>query len=258
MGGYSALGQDHACFTRRPGTCYNGIQVDQGREMRQNLNPYNPEQFKKQFESTDICRNVAKDFDNLWWDQKTKLIDNATPRQWLSTPFKGFSMIPFYYLQPLLEKNPTTIYDLGCGANLFKKYIPSIIGIDKSNDGQNYPDIEDQVNHRYIKTHQNYFESVFSINALHYRPTTEIRLVCEEFISMVAPGGRGFLSLNLQRMIDQETKPIVKLEKDSKKIYNHYVRNQLHNLPCKYIIFDVNLDPLDEWLDGNVRLVIER
>ena len=236
--------------------------------MRQNINPYDPEQFKKQFESTDICRNIAKDFDNLWWDQKIKFFDSITPRQLISTNNVGFSMIPFYYLQPLLAKNPTSIYDLGCGANLFKKYIPNIIGVDKSYSHTRpalskpdwpgwrvYPDIEDLVDKEYVKNHQSYFESVFSINSLHFRPLSELRLMYEEFISMVAPGGRGFLSVNLQRMIDHESisRPSVHLID-----YESYVRSELDNLPCKHLIFDVNLDPLDDWLDGNVRLVFER
>jgi hypothetical protein len=89
--------------------------------MKQNINPYNPEQFKKIFESTDIYRSVIEDYDNLWWEQQVKFFDRLTPRQSVSTLTRGFSMIPFYYLQPLLEKNPTLIYDLGCGANMFKR-----------------------------------------------------------------------------------------------------------------------------------------
>jgi SAM-dependent methyltransferase len=230
--------------------------------MKQNINAYNPVEFKKQFESTEIYRNVAKDFDNLWWDQKNKFFDSLTPRHAVSLQTRGFSMIPFYYLQRLLEKNPTSIYDLGCGANLFKKYIPNIIGVDKSvgadhesNHQLCYPDIEDRVNPEYIKTHQNYFESVFSINALHFRPLSELRLVYEEFISMVAPGGRGFLSVNIQRMIESEKNL---LPKDNNINYDLYVRTQLADLPCEYLIFDVNLSIMDEWLDGNIRLVFEK
>jgi SAM-dependent methyltransferase len=234
--------------------------------MRQNLNPYNPEQFKKQFESTDICRSVSKDFDNLWWDQKIKFLNHLTPRQLVCDFRSGFSMIPFYYLQPLLEKNPTSIYDLGCGANLFKRYIPNIIGVDKlldhsivdKSNSLTYPDIEEMVDLEYVNAHQNYFESVFSINSLHFRPLSELRLVYEEFISMVAPGGRGFLSVNLQRMIEKQTKAIDELVLDGHVNYNYYVRTQLDNLPCKYLTFDVDLNIMDEWLDGNVRLVFER
>jgi SAM-dependent methyltransferase len=164
-------------------------------------------------------------------------------------------MIPFYYLQPLLEKNPISIYDLGCGANILKKYIPNIIGVDKSNSQLCYPDIEGRVDAEYIKTHQNYFQSVFSINALHFRPLTELRSVYEEFISMVAPGGRGFLSVNIQRMIESEKNLLPGVDNIN---YDSYVRTQLDNLPCKYLIFDVNLDIVDEWLDGNIRLVFER
>jgi SAM-dependent methyltransferase len=226
--------------------------------MRQNLNPYNPVQFKKQFESTEIYHSVAEDFDNIWWDQKIKFFDSLTPRHAVSSQTRGFSMIPFYYLQPLLEKNPTSIYDLGCGANMFKKYIPNIIGVGRSGDQVCYPDIEDQVDIEYVNAHQNYFESVFSINALHFRPLSELQLICKEFISMVAPGGRGFLSLNLQRMVEKETKVIHELVVNNKADYEHYVRTQMDNLPCKYLIFDVNLDPRNEWLDGNIRLVFEK
>jgi SAM-dependent methyltransferase len=234
--------------------------------MRQNLNPYNPEQFKKQFESTDICRSVSNDFDNLWWDQKIKFLNHLTPRQLVCDFKPGFSMIPFYYLQPLLEKNPTSIYDLGCGANLFKRYIPNIIGVDKlvdynviSRDNSvTCPDIEEIVNKEYVRNHQIYFESVFSINSLHFRPLSELRLMYEEFISMVAPGGRGFLSVNLQRMIEKQTKPTDEFLLDGQLNYEYYIRTQLDNLPCKYLIFDVNLDVMDEWLDGNIRLVFER
>ena len=234
--------------------------------MRQNLNPYNSEQFKKQFESTDICRSVSKDFDNLWWDQKIKWLNHLTPRQLVCDFKPGFSMIPFYYLQPLLEKNPTSIYDLGCGANLFKRYIPNITGVDKlvdynviSRDNSvTCPDIEEIVNKEYVRNHQIFFESVFSINSLHFRPLSELRLIYEEFISMVAPGGRGFLSVNLQRMIEKQTTPIDELVVDGQLNYEYYIRTQLDNLPCKYLIFDVNLDVMDEWLDGNIRLVFER
>jgi len=223
--------------------------------MQHNINPYNPEQFKKQFESTDICRNVAKDFNNLWWNDPEiyNLEITQTPRQFMSTISPGFSMIPFYYLQSLLEKTPNTIYDLGCGWNIFKKYIPEIVGVDPHYHNQ---EICTQIDQQYVSDHQDYFQSVFSINALHFRPLSELRQVYEEFISMVAPGGRGFLSVNIKRMLE--------LDEDFKKV-NHgpdildqYVRTQLNNLPCTYLIFDVNLDPIDAWLDGNVRLVFER
>jgi hypothetical protein len=223
--------------------------------MKQNINPYNPEQFKKIFESTDIYRSVIEDYDNLWWEQQVKFFDRLTPRQSVSTLTRGFSMIPFYYLQPLLEKNPTLIYDLGCGANMFKKYITNIVGVDRNGDQICYPDIEDQVDSKYIDAHQNYFESVFSINALHFRPLSNLRLIYEEFISMVKPGGRGFLSVNMQRMLEREQ---VSSMQKNQNILDQYVRKQLDNLPCTYLIFDVNLNPLDEWLDGNIRLVFER
>ena len=123
--------------------------------MIQNINPYDSAQFKKQFESTDICRSVSKDFENLWWNQQPIIVDSFTPRGQLNNLSFGFSMIPFYYLLPLLEKTPRTIHDLGCGSNIFKKYIPNIIGIDRSNYQDSNPDIEDQITPKFINDQQN-------------------------------------------------------------------------------------------------------
>ena len=39
-------------------------------------------------------------------------------------------IVPYYYIDYLIEKNPKTILDLGCGLNIFKPYIPGIIGMD--------------------------------------------------------------------------------------------------------------------------------
>jgi hypothetical protein len=72
---------------------------------------------------------------------------------------------------------------------------------------------------------------------------------------MVAPGGRGFISVNIKRMLELDLEKFGKVKPD---ILDQYVRKQLGNLPCTYLIFDVDMNPIDEWLDGNVRLVFER
>jgi len=224
--------------------------------VRQNINPYNPGQFKKQFESTDIFQRITKDFDNICWtNNHVTQVNESTPREstWDARPI--FSLTAFYYLQPLLEKNPKVIYDLGCGWNIFKKYIPNIVGLDP--DGK-YADEIVSIDQEYFKNHQNFFESAFSINALHYRPLRQIHSVFTEFISMIKPGGRGFIAINIRRMLDRETIFVrTKMLQDT-KLLELYIRKQLGNLPCTCLIFDVNLTELDEWLDGNVKLVFEK
>jgi hypothetical protein len=116
-----------------------------------------------------------------------------TARQWMA--YGNFPVTAFYYLEFLTNQNPSVIYDLGCGWNIFKKYIPNIIGIGEEDPKSQYyfADIHGRVDPNYVEQHQNYFESVFSICALHFRPLRELRQIALEFISMMKPDSYGFL-----------------------------------------------------------------
>ena len=106
--------------------------------IQENVNAYDVDAFKSSFIKTDLYKAIAKNYQYLHWE---KFFDPMQPNAFhLATKSKHrkrwpneYSLTPFYYLNFLLEKNPTTIYDLGCGDNSFKKYIPNIIGIDPDN-----------------------------------------------------------------------------------------------------------------------------
>lgn len=171
-------------------------------------------------------------------------------------------MVPFYYLEKLLEKDPANIYDLGCGWNIFKKYIPTIIGVSPTHNQDNYADIHDLVDDEYIKKHTNFFDSVFSINALHFTSLENLEEVVTGFVSMIKPSGRGFLSLNLMRMIEHSS--IEFLEKSigttrTSIDYEQYVRSVLEKINIGYLIVDVDFSKtLNDYMDGNIRLVIDK
>lgn len=227
-----------------------------------NINEYQELVFYKSFSNSHIAHTVALDFDKLSWEKNFELLDNhITPRQRAGDKMpvpRKFSMVPFYYINFLLEKSSDKIYDLGCGWNIFKKYIPNIIGVAAEDPLSQYfyGDIHDLVDESYVRYHQNYFESVFSINALHFCPIDNLRDVVLDFASMIKSGGRGFLAINLQRMIDRAV--------DRRKFldfnfnYDLYVRTELNNVPFNYLVFDVDLTVLDDSMDGNIRLVIEK
>ena len=65
---------------------------------------------------------------------------------------------------------------------------------------------------------------------------------------MIAPGGRGFLALNIQRMIECDSSEY--------NDYEYYVRSELSDMNFTYEVFDVNLSTIDSYLDGNIRMVI--
>ena len=125
-----------------------------------------------------------------------------------------------------------------------------------------YGDIHGFVDDVYIQEHQNYFQSVFSICALHFHPLHLFKKVVVDFVSMIKIGGRGFLALNLQRMIERESEQFLLQEfstsNPSKSQYNQYIRKELSSLNLKFLILDVNITFIDDPMDGNIRLVFER
>ena len=239
-----------------------------------NINPYDEQQCRAYCQQLEFLNQIKTDFKHLNWSKnfidlksKEKLGINhqPTPREKFGTAHQTqFSMVSFYYLEKLLETNPTYIYDLGCGWNIFKRYIPNIIGVSPTHNIDNNADIHDLVDDGYIKGHQNYFESVFSICALHFISLSELEEIVKGFASMVKPNGqgRGFLSLNMKRMIERT--PCEFLEKHidaapTRHDYEKYVLSVLENIDVNYIILDVDFSKtLDDYMDGNIRLVIDK
>jgi hypothetical protein len=231
-----------------------------------NLNPYNETQFRKSFELTDLYSRLSQDFTQLTWDKHCDIYKTITPRQFLGdSSISVFSLVPFYYLNYLTETKPDKIYDLGCGWNIFKKYIPNVVGIGDENitDENYYGDQHGCVDQKYVEAHQNYFESVFSINALHFIPLCAMKDRVLDFLSMIAPNGRGFVTLNLMRMIERSSDKFLydtfgSLRPTNKQC-DTYVRNSLADLPYKILVFDVDvLSTLNDVMEGNIRLVFEK
>ena len=288
--------------------------------MINNINPYNKTEFKKIFEHTGTYKKLEQDFgkENLIWEKffhNSKLVtykdsSEFTPRAVYN---KYCSMAVFYYLLPLLENEYDAIYDLGCGNNMFKSYLPKLVGVGAEKivankalindyyrikdqtwpdvtsltDFKNLPvrikeecvqkklDISDQhyhnykhfrgdvegfVDHTYVSEHQDCFQSVFSICALHFHPLTMFKEIVLDFVSMVKTGGRGFLSLNLQRMIERESNLSRLFSTDTPTAlqYDAYLRNELASVDLKFLILDIDLEVIDDSMDGNIRLVIEK
>lgn len=226
-----------------------------------NLNEYDEANFRTEFDKSSLHKQISSDFDIILWDKHVKNLYSITPRQ--SMGQRIFNVTPFYYLNKLTETNPSKIYDIGCGWNIFKKYIPSIIGIDfRQQYAEIYADIEADINKDYIISHKEQFESAFSICALHYHSLTNLEKIITNFLSMIKLNGRGFLSLNLERMIDvtstEENINLFGIVNPSYKQYDQYIRSVVEKIPCEYLIVDIDLSVRNEYLNGNIRLVFEK
>lgn len=227
-----------------------------------NLNEYNQENFKSEFENSDIAKNIAADFDTLIWEKHfDSVVEMPTPRQRLGT--KLFPMSSFYYIQKLLEANPEKIIDIGCGWNVHKKYIPSIVGLSPDENPKYYfGDNRDYFDEDFVQYNTNQFESVMSICALNYKPLTEIKSIVTQFISIVKPGGRGFIALDLHPMLDVEDPEVLEkvfgTEDPIDPEVEDYVRAQLKDLPCKVLVFDLDCPEVNDDVDGHLRIVFEK
>ena len=122
------------------GCVATAFQPDQ--HMR-NLNPYPEQEYSAKFKQTELYRQLAADFDHValakFYFTSPHLNTDATPRQMIgSYSTRDFSACIFYYIDFLTKTNPTQIVDLGCGWNIFKKYIPNVIGIGAENPSRQY------------------------------------------------------------------------------------------------------------------------
>jgi hypothetical protein len=220
-----------------------------------NINTYQQTEFESRFKKNLMYQQLVKDFDVIDFRKHWNGYRCGTPRQKVGT--RVFSVVPFYYFEYLLSAKSSTIYDIGCGWNVFKKYLPNVIGIgaELPVSGNFYGDVHDFVDDDFVKGHQDFFESVFSICALHFHPMRDLQKIVKDFISMLKPGGIGFLALNAQRMIDRDLDKFGCLSSDD---LDRYIRNELGMIDTRWLVFDIDLSVLEEFMNGNIRLVMQK
>jgi hypothetical protein len=84
-----------------------------------------------------------------------------------------------------------------------------------------------------------------------------------EFINIVKPGGRGFVTFNATRMLELTSKEELE-QLFSTQIINgplviNYVRNIIQNISVKFLVIDLYIDKeINEIMNGNIRLVFEK
>jgi hypothetical protein len=176
------------------------------------INSIDYQKFEKEFLQTDVGKRIKKDFDHVTCVasnipsiifMKNKF--NTTCRELLGRndlvvkkPMTMVSIVTFYYLKFLQEINPTQIYDIGCGWNLWKRYIPNIHGIDSNSE---FADEIASYDDNWVDTHYRQLEAAFTINmdvGLKDGVPCTFRNMSDQimnFSKIIKPGGRGYISL---------------------------------------------------------------
>lgn len=221
--------------------------------LMENIQDYDQHAFRERFVLTDLYTQLQNDYTQVSFDKHWS--SGGTPRQDAGTA--KFSAVPFYYLEFLTAQKPTEIYDLGCGWNIFKKYIPNVIGIgaEMPDSGKFYGDIHNFVDDDFVRGHQDFFDSAFSINALHFHPLGDIQKIVHGFHSMLKPGGMGWLALSMQVMLERDQ---INFAGKTISYIDGYIRQELNSIDINFVVFDVDLAMPHNYMDGNIRLVIKR
>lgn len=229
------------------------------------INPYSAEKCCNIVESNYATQLKNKYGNNYLVNDYRKYYTFDSNLHKASTPRLGLvtRVIPcasFYYLNYLVETHPSVIADIGCGMNFFKDIIPGIIGIDAYGDQADLVDLFDK---EFSDGHTNYFDCAFSIDALHYVPISYFYNRVMEFVNIIKPGGRGYISMNVARLMDSTS------EVEKIKLFNTvtptvtqlatYIDQQIKDLTLQFLVVD-NLIPdrYEEGIDGNIRIVFEK
>lgn len=251
------------------------------------INPIDEERFYKEFLQTPRGKLIESEYDFVYCvknvlkasaDYGSDLSGQiafwekygVTPRELIGNPeivinppkFKipttKFSITPFYYLNFLEEINPKTIADIGCGWNIFKKYIPNIIGFDRIGSNADIMEIYDS---DFQKKYHQSFDAAFAIN-IKTVTWENIDKFIINFSKIIKPKGRGFLGIPALFPLlltpkkwydDRELSPY---DPDT---LSKYIDNLIESLDIKIISLESRVDFVQNMMshDGDIRVVFE-
>lgn len=172
-------------------------------------NRFDKAQWGQQFATSTIYQQLSKDYPTLVSEICDLSVEHLAPTVRYGTgpyvlprtefaKFGIFSYSIFYYLELLLKSNPNIILDVGCGDNVFKKYIPQIVGMDPVREAA---DIRGYFDDEFVANHPGEYDSAMTISAIHHVSLLDFKDLINKFGKIIKPGGRGFVAFNLARLI---------------------------------------------------------
>jgi len=206
---------------------------------------FNKSQFEQEFSKSSIYQQLANDYPVLYTEvnditEVTKDFSYKVPRATLRE--QGiFVCSSFYYIGMLLETNPKVILDVGCGDNIFKKYIPQIVGLDPMCEEA---DICEKFNDEFVAKHQGEYDCAMAVQSIHHVSLLGFVDRINQFGKLIKPGGRGYFSTNLGRLVScTQPHEFAKIFDLSRPVtifdYYCYIKKELEKLDYRIIAADV-------------------
>jgi hypothetical protein len=229
------------------------------------LNSYDQLVFKNTFVDSEIYKKIISYYGNdvvVSFDPvHLGVFNNLTPRQLLSK--KIVTACSFYYLQFLLDIAPKQIFDIGCGDNTFKNFLPNVTGIDPYPFVDPGPDEIASFDQNFILANSEKYECAFSIDALHFISLADLGNRILDFSKLIKKQGRGYIALNAARMVektsdDEKISLFGSTKVDTTKL-SDYCDAIIKDLPLQFLVIDNLINHCrNEYIDGNLRLVFEK
>ena len=230
------------------------------------INGYNAEEFKKHLPTTTHYEKIQKLIDQNYKISYDKTYDGKAFWDGICTPrelyfYPRFTVNSLYYIDLLAEKNPETFVDIGCGMNIWKEFYPNLVGIDLE---QPKADFLEKWDDDFVERHKEEYDCAMTMGAIIFVSFVSIEHQMNQFIRTIKPGGRGFMSFNVARMLAHYTKKeelldLLGKERPSTKEISDYCDEVVKRLPVKLLVVDnVIEERYNEYMDGNLRIVFEK
>jgi hypothetical protein len=233
------------------------------------INCYNPAQWQQYFSCDPYYQNIAQNYQTIIYSHKEMTILKASlhctvyqiPREFLKM-YHILDATPYYYINFLLERSTDSIVDIGCGVNYFKPHLPNLIGIDANPDA-NF-DLFDHFDEDFANGHTQSYDSLISINTIHFKPINQITKQLLLIAKLIKPGGRGFVSFNLETWLMYSDIDLIHSLFGQCPQFDdivNYVDTQILQTNLDFIVVDwpvlhiTHNSSIRDELNGNIRLV---
>ena len=121
--------------------------------------------------------------------------EHNTPRQYGLTRYA--TRLAFYHLDTL-QINDLPCVDIGCGYNWFKRFYPSIWGVDPDNDSYR----DEKLTQEWYRYNWGKWPRLFSFNAIHFDKQQNIARNIALARGLLSSGGRALIGMNQARIKD--------------------------------------------------------
>ena len=190
------------------------------------------------FLSSSLYKEIKKDFKHLFLDfyyENIETTNDEVTKFHRDNCFKKSVLFYsiFIYINSIINKSHSKIADIGCGYNFLKKYFPNVIGYDRNE----FADCQELFDEKFILKHRNEFDVAISINSLHFISLKDFSSCINDFGKIINNSGYGFITFNLERMIERTDENFLKNYKSLEDFYD-YINQEIEKINYKIVAYD--------------------